>query len=164
MPGLTAPIWAVSSSNPRTRQSIFSSASQKRLMFICLNSFFNHPRVRRRRRPCVRVASRHVHAAKRNSTPRFRRSCLLPKRQTSMSQLPQMATGRVSSFSAKAKAIFLTRIGSGSRFVFAVDFAIEIDDRFAAKGAAISDRDLQRSCEMTKIRRALKTGTNPAIH
>ncbi len=49
-----------------------------------------------------------------------------------MSQLPQMAAGRVSSFPAKPKAIFLTRIGSGSRFVFAVDFAIEIDDRCAS--------------------------------
>ncbi|MCA1379111.1 MULTISPECIES: hypothetical protein [unclassified Bradyrhizobium] len=58
---------------------------------------------------------------------------LLPKRQTSMSQLPQTAAGHISSFSAKVKAIFLTRIGSGSRCVLAVDLAIEIGDRFAAK-------------------------------
>ncbi|MBH5373153.1 hypothetical protein [Bradyrhizobium glycinis] len=47
--------------------------------------------------------------------------------------LPQTAAGHISSFPEKVKAILLTRVGSGSRFVLAVDLIIEIDDRSAAK-------------------------------
>lgn len=68
MPGSTAPIWAVLSSNPRTRQSIFSTVSRQHLGSICLNSFFSHLKGRRLPRPCVRVASPSPHVAERNNT------------------------------------------------------------------------------------------------